>query len=53
MSKTEVIKAIEMCLKEPDRGSFYGYCENCPYNEHMDCVDYLLRDALKELRENG
>lgn len=49
MSKTEVIKAIEMCLKEPDRGN----CENCPYDEHMDCVYYLLRDALKELRENG
>ena len=44
INRENVIKAIECCYDQQSR------CENCPYNDQMNCRDSAVIDALELLK---
>lgn len=50
----ELIKLVETCHTPHERGDldrFFERCAGCPYKGQFGCVNILINDFLKEVKE--
>ena len=45
INRNEVIEWLKNCVYD------MPYCDECPYNDHVDCKHFLMKDVFELLKE--